>query len=191
MVALSGSLGRYRLPDPPVGEDLVTAVRASLALPALLPPEVAYPLLAVVYHAPLREMLAGEPPDFVLWLHGPSGTFKSEHAALAMAHYGDFTRLSLPASFAATANAVERICSAAKDALVVVDDYHPASDAREQTAMATVASRLLRGVDNGAGRARMRADTSLRPELTPRGVVLVTGERLPDGLPRLSGLSPS
>jgi len=27
----------------------------------------------------------------------------------------------------------------------------------------------------------MRADTSLRPELTPRGVVLVTGERLPDG----------
>ena len=181
VVALSGSLGRYRLPDPPAGRDLVEAVQASLALLELLPPEVAYPLLAVVWLAPLREMLSQEPPDFVLWLHGPSGTFKSELSALAMAHYGEFTRTTLPISFAATANAVERICSAAKDALVAVDDYHPASDAKEQAAMAQVASRLLRGVGNGAGRARMRADTSLRPELTPRGVVLVTGERLPDG----------
>ena len=65
--------------------------------------------------------------------------------------------------------------------MLAVDDYHPAQDPREAQAMAQVASRLLRGVGNGVGRPRMRADTSLRPELTPRCVPLVSGERLPEG----------
>ena len=181
VVTLSGSLSRYRLPDPPQGHERLAAVRASMTLLDLLPFELAVPLLAVTYLAPLRELLGGEPPDFVLWLHGPSGTFKSEMAALALGHFGDFTRQSLPASFAATANAIERLLSSTKDALFVVDDYHPASDAREAAAMSQVASRLLRGVGNSSGRTRMRADTSLRPELRPRGMVLATGERLPDG----------
>ncbi|MDP9357806.1 MAG: hypothetical protein M3R02_21460, partial [Chloroflexota bacterium] len=180
-VGLGGSLGGYALPAPPNGQEQIEAVRASLALLDLLPLTVAVPLLAATYLAPLREALGGEPPDFVPWLHGPSGTFKSEQAALAQAHYGDFTRPSLPASFAATPNAIERLCSATKDALLVVDDYHPASDPREGQAMAQVASRLLRGAGNGVGRARMRADTTLRPELRPRCVVLATGERLPEG----------
>ena len=147
----------------------------------MLPFDVAVPLLAADYLAPLRELLGDEPPDFVLWLHGPSGTFKSEMAALAQSHFGSFPRQHLPASFVATSNAIERLLSTTKDALLVVDDYHPASDAREAASMAQVASRLLRGVGNSAGRARMRQDTHLRPELRPRGMVVVTGERLPDG----------
>ena len=102
-------------------------------------------------------------------------------AALAQSHFGSFPRQHLPASFVATSNAIERLLSTTKDALLVVDDYHPASDAREAASMAQVASRLLRGVGNSAGRARMRQDTHLRPELRPRGMVVVTGERLPDG----------
>jgi hypothetical protein len=98
---------------------------------------------------------------------GPSGELKSELVALLQGHFGDFTRLSLPANFTATANAIERTLFAAKDA-VVVDDYHPATDPREAHAMAQVAALLLRGVGNGAGRARMRADTTMRPDLPPR-----------------------
>ena len=130
-------------PHPPVGDEFIAAVRASSPLD-LLPFHVAVPLLAAAYLAPLGELFAAEPPDFVLWLHGPSGTFKSQKAARAEP-FRRFPRQHLPASFAATANAIERPPATTKDALLVVDDYHPASDAREAAAMAQVASRLLPG----------------------------------------------
>ena len=104
--------------------------------------------------------------------------------------FGEFTRLSLPASFNDTANAIERLSFAAKDTLLVVDDYHPARDQREAQAMGYVASRLLRSVGNNRGRSRMRADTSLRPELWPRCVPVVSGERLPEGHSSLARIFP-
>jgi hypothetical protein len=142
---------------------------------------VAFPLLGAVGLAPLRELLGEDAPDFTLWLHGPSGTFKSELQALGQAFFGDFSRQSLPVNFSATPNAVERFLFEAKDALLAIDDYHPASDRREQQAMDQVANRLLRGARNSAGRARMYADTRLRPAMTPRALPIVSGERLPRG----------
>lgn len=179
-VELTGALGRIALPVPPDGEHRAAAVRASLALWDLAPPAVSVPVVATTYLPPLREALVAEPPDFATWVYGPSGVLKSELAALAQAHYGPFTRTSLQ-TFKATANALERLAFGAKDALLVVDDYHPAQSQREAQEMATVVTRLLRGVGNGAGRSRMRADTNLRPDLPPRCVVLATGERLPEG----------
>ncbi len=125
---LSGSLARLRFPTPPTGHELRNAVRASLALRELGPSAIMLPLLGVTYLPPLRPLLGVHVPDFLLWLLGGSGTFKSELVALAMAHYGDFSRLSLPASFEATANALERLQFDAKDALLAVDDYYPAPD---------------------------------------------------------------
>ncbi|MBI5284956.1 MAG: DUF3854 domain-containing protein [Chloroflexi bacterium] len=178
---LTGALSGFVLPEPPTGVERETAVQASLRLLDLGPPAVMAPLLGATYLAPLRELLGGDRPDFVPWLHGPTGAFKSEIAALAQSHFGRFSRQTLPASFTDTANAVERILFAAKDVLAVVDDYHPAHDRREEQTLATNASRLLRGVGNGAGRQRMRADTSLRPDLPPRALAMATGERLPSG----------
>jgi hypothetical protein len=178
---LGGALARFVLPAPPSGDDLVTAMQASLRLLDLGPLAATTPLFGATYLAPLCELLGGDRPDFVPWFHGPTGAFKSEAGALAESHFGDFSRQTLPASFTDTANAVERILFAAKDVLVVVDDYHPAHDRREEQTMATNASRLLRGVGNGSGRQRMRADTSLRPDLPPRGLAIATGERLPSG----------
>lgn len=180
-VELTGTLARIALPAPPSGDRLAEAVRASLALWDVTPARVGAPLLGTVYLAVLREALAGEPPDFATWLYGPSGVLKSEEAALAQAHYGPtFARTTLQ-TFKTTANALERLTFGAKDALLVVDDYHPAQSQREAQEMATVVTRLLRGVGNGAGRSRMKPDTNLRPDLPPRCVVLATGERLPDG----------
>lgn len=179
-VELTGALGRIALPPPPAGDRRAAAVRASLALWDLAPPAVSIPVVATTYLPPLREALAAEPPDFATWLYGPSGVLKSELAALAQAHYGPFTRTTLQ-TFKATANALERLTFSAKDALLVVDDYHPAQSQREAQEMATVVTRLLRGVGNGAGRSRMKADLNLRPDLPPRCVVLATGERLPEG----------
>jgi hypothetical protein len=180
-VALSPPLARMMLPDPALGEDLVAAVRMALQLLDLLPLAVAVPLLGAAWLAPLCELLGPDAPDFVLWLHGPSGVFKSEYLALAMAFYGDFSRTSLPANFSATANAIERFTFETKDALLAIDDFHPAGDAKEQAAMNQIANRLLRGAGNTSGRARMHADTTLRPALFPRGLAIVSGERLPDG----------
>lgn len=178
---LSGALSRFVLSSPPIGDDLVTAIQASLRLFDLGPLSVTAPLFGATYLAPLGEPLDGDRPDFVPWLEGPTGVFKSEAAALAQAHFGRFSRQTLPASFTDTANAIERILFSAKDVLTVVDDYHPAHDRREEQTMATNASRLLRGVGNGSGRQRMRADTSLRPDLPPRALAIATGERLPSG----------
>jgi len=189
-VDLSGKLGRYRLPAPPTDAACVEAVRASLDLLQLGPLGITVPLFACAYLAPLSALLDALRPDFVVWLVGGSGLFKSELAALVQAHFGDFTRLTLPANFEATANSIERTLFTAKDAVVVVDDYHPAGDPRQAQAMATTASRLLRGVGNGAGRSRMQADTSLRPDLPPRALAVATGERLPTGHSNLARLFP-
>ncbi len=178
-VKLSGSLSRVSLPPPP-GEPTPSVV-ASLRLFELGPVRVTAPLVGITYLAPLCELLGDERPDLTVWAHGRTGTFKSETGALFQSHFGSFDRKSLPASFMDTANAIERILFAAKDCLVVVDDFHPPNDRREDQAMSANASRLLRGSGNGTGRRRMRADTTLRTELPPRALVLATGERLPSG----------
>ncbi len=181
-VELSGDLRRLCLGQAPACADMLNeAVSASLALLRIAPFSVMAPLLGATYLAPLRELLRPEEPDLVPWLHGPSGQKKSEIAALGQSHFGDFPRLRPPASFEATPNAIERILFAAKDALVLVDDYHPAADRRQQERMSAIAVRLLRSAGNLSGRPRMRPDTTLRPELAPRALPLVTGECLPAG----------
>lgn len=180
-VRLGTKLSRFELPRPTDETSLIAAVKSSFALRLVAPFSVTLPLLGAIYVAPLREALGAYPPDFCLWLHGPSGVQKSELAALAQGHFGDFTRTTLPASFSATANANEKLLFTPKDALLVVDDYHPAQDPAEAKALEQLAARLLRGVGNVAGRARMRADTTLRGDYPPRALALVTGERLPRG----------
>jgi hypothetical protein len=181
-VELSGELQRLRL-SLPTGEDqLREAARASMDLLSIAPYEVMAPLMGAVYLAPLREFLRPDTePDLVPWIHGPSGAMKTEIASLGQSHFGDFPRLRPPSSFQATANALERTLFTAKDALILVDDYHPASDRREEERMASTAVRLMRSTGNLSGRARMRADTTLRPELPPRALPIVTGERIPSG----------
>lgn len=90
-VDLAGALGRGHLPEPPTGAALTTAVRASLDLLDLADDHLTVPVLGGVYRAPLGDV------DFSLHLNGPSGTFKSELAALAQRHFGaDFDARSLP-----------------------------------------------------------------------------------------------
>jgi hypothetical protein len=68
-----------------------------------------------------------------------------------------------------------------KDALFVVDDFAPHGSSREVTTMHDKAERLFRSGGNLGGRSRMTADTSLRPEYYPRGLVAASGEDVPRG----------
>ncbi len=167
---------RFCLPEPPTGERLIRALRASLGLWKLVDDPISVPLLCSIYRAALGES------DFSLFLAGPSGAFKSELAALAQQHFGPgLDARNLPGSWSSTDNALEGLAFAVKDALMVIDDFAPTGSAVDVQRLHAKADRILRGQGNNSGRQRMRADGSLKPPKYPRGLILSTGEDVPQG----------
>jgi hypothetical protein len=168
-------LAGYVLPDPG-DEHLAATVRASLRVLDLGPNRLTVPVLAAVY----RAVMGGS--DFGLHLAGPTGVFKTELAALAQQHFGaGLDARHLPGSWASTGNSLEALGFAAKDALLVVDDFAPGGSTHDVQRYHKEADRLLRAQGNTAGRGRMRPDGTLRPPKPPRGLVLSTGEDVPRG----------
>jgi hypothetical protein len=139
---------------------------------------VTAPLGGGIYGAPLAEWLQ---PAFTLWVRGPTGRLKTSLVTLALAHVGAFDVKTVPANWEATANHLEKQSFLIKDLPLLVDDFRPPSDRHEAGEMRRKAARLLRAAGNRAGRGRMRADTSLRPEYYPRGVVIATAEEQAPG----------
>lgn len=175
-VELPHALAPAELPDPPTGEELRAAVRASLALLDLGPERILAPVMGAAYRAVLG------PADVGVHLAGASGIFKSEVAALAQQHFGaGFTRTHLPANFLSTGNATEELLFLAKDMLAVVDDYAPGANPRHAVHLHECISRIYRGVGNRQGRQRMRAEGGVRPNRPPRAFPLTTGEDIPGG----------
>jgi hypothetical protein len=177
-VDLQAELERFELPgSPTTGEDVLReAVEASLGILTLAPASVTVPVLGAVYRAPLG------PVDFSLFLTGRTGVFKTELAALAQQHWGaGLDARHLPASWSSTANWTEAVLFAAKDALCVVDDFAPGGTSNDLSRAHRDADRVFRSQGNQAGRGRMRADSSLRRAMTPRGLPVATGEDVPRG----------
>jgi hypothetical protein len=174
-VDLPEDLRLFELPSRPRGGDLIKAVRASLDTLDLLPDEVSLPIFCAIWRAALG------PCDFGLYLAGRTGAGKSECAALAQQHFG--ARLDarhLPGSWSSTANALEALAFGAKDALLVVDDFAPSGTSADIQRLHREAARLLRAQGNQAGRQRLRRDATLRPTKAPRGLLLSTGEDIPN-----------
>lgn len=174
-VELEGTMANYRLPS--ATENLVEAVKASLKLLLVVPSKVAVPLLAAVYLAPLAFLLR---PDFTIWLRALTGHFKSELAALVMAHFGSFSRKVLPASWSATETSLEGVLFRAKDAVVVIDDFKPPKDVRGHAELEKKAGNILQSIGNQSSKTRSRADLTIRPERPPRALVMSTGESIPE-----------
>jgi hypothetical protein len=172
-VELEGQLSHYRLPAPPTGQALVEAVRASWNLWDVATAEVSATFLGAVYAAPLSEWLC---PDFSLWAVGHTGKLKTSYAALVTSHFGHFDHKSVPASWEDTANALEKLSFAVKDAIFLIDDFRPPADRIEAAEMRRKAARLVRSAGNRTGRQRMAGDTSLRPIYYPRGIIISTAE---------------
>jgi hypothetical protein len=170
-------LAGFDLPAPPQGDQLTAAVRASLGmLDGLAPDRIIVPLYAAIWRAVIGDT------DFGVHLAGPTGVFKTELAALAQQHWGaGLDSRHLPGSWSSTANSLEGIAFAAKDAVLVVDDFAPGGSVHDVQRCHREADRLLRAQGNRSGRGRMRADGTLRPPRPPRGMVLSTGEDVPRG----------
>jgi len=140
----------------------------------IAPQEIAWPLLIYALAAPL-----GHSP-FVLYLSGPTGARKTSLALVTQAFFARGVEAP-PLGWEATANAIEGAAFAAKDALLLIDDYAPTGDEARRKELASKASRVIRSQGNATGRIRMRADGSLTPDRPPRGSLLITGEDLPPG----------
>jgi hypothetical protein len=172
---LPAPLQQYQVSLPAARSELIGAVRSSLRFLSVAPDRITVPLLAAVYRAPLGGS------DFSLFLTGRTGTFKTALAALCQQHFGaDMDTGHLPANFASTANALEELAFAAKDALLVVDDFAPTGAASDRT-LHDIAERLFRAAGNHQGQGRMGGQTRLRAPRPPRALVLATGEDVPRG----------
>jgi hypothetical protein len=176
-VSVGDALGGYSLPDPPTGPGLAEAVRSSLGmLHGLGPDRVVVPPYCAVW----RSVLGGS--DFSSAIIGPTGAFKSELAALNQQHFGaGMDARHLPANWSSTENALEGLAFAAKDVLCVVDEFAPNGSTVNVQQLHGKADRVIRAQGNHAGRQRMRADGALRPAKAPRGLLLMTGEDVPNG----------
>jgi Domain of unknown function (DUF3854)/Domain of unknown function (DUF927) len=175
-VSLTGHLAHYNLPRPPTGEELIQAIRASLAVRSAGPTRVTTPLLGAAYRAPLGQV------DCSLFVVGTSGAGKSELSALAMQHYGPgMGRLNLPGNWSSTANALEALAFLAKDALLVLDDFKPGGSKGEIDQWHSKADRVLRAQGNASARQRCRSDGTPATERPPRGLIVSSGEDSPRG----------
>lgn len=173
---LPGALQHARLPDPPKGDRLAAAVRASLAFLDLADDRITFSCLGAVYRAVLGAC------NVAVHLSGRTGSFKSETAALLQQHWGTgFDAGHLPANWSSTANANEGLAFLAKDMLLTIDDFAPNGTAADVARMHKEAERIIRNVGNHASRHRMNADGSLRMPRPPRCLILSTGEEVPKG----------
>ena len=175
-VRLPTVLERFDLPTPPEGEALREAVRSSLRVLDVAPRRITVPVYAGLWRAVLDTCPVSA------FVSGRTNSGKSVLAALVQAHHGaglDYRHL--PAGWESTENALEGLAFAAKDALLVIDDFKPSGVPSDDRVLNRKADRVLRGQGNGAGRLRMNRSARLQDPKHPRGLILATGEDLPRG----------
>jgi hypothetical protein len=163
-------LSAFQLPPPPA--DPKPAIAATLEFLELAPKRLTVP----IYGAHLRALLGNV--DFSVYLFGETGIFKTQVALLAQQNYGAgfFSSDKLPGSFRSTANYNEGISFTLKDAICVIDDFHPSPSGHERDKMIREATSLIRAQGNQTGRGRMNRDHTLEAPMWPRGLLLITGE---------------
>lgn len=172
-VQLPAELSKYSLPKPEKNKENAAA---SLRLVNLGPKGVTWPLLLATYRAAIGKA------DFAIHLAGRTGTFKSEISSLMQSHFGEkMDARSLPASWNSTANALEALAYKAKDALMVIDDFVPVGTSWQLKQLQSKADQIIRAQGNQAGRTRLTDTSSIQGTMYPRGIILSTGEDVPEG----------
>jgi hypothetical protein len=175
-VQLPQQLARFAVPQPPSGDQLVCAVRASLKALDVAPLRLTASVFGAAYRAPLGSA------DFGVHLSGESGKGKTELATLGQQHYGaGMDSRHVPASWLSTGNSLEAQAFAAKDAFLLVDDFKPGGTTLDMSWAHKEYDRLLRAQGNASGRSRCQHDGKLRAEKCPRGLIVTTGEEVPHG----------
>lgn len=178
---LPGKIQEYKLAtnEKATNQNVRHAVKESINLLKLAPPNITVPLLGAAYRAPLGYW---SPSTLSVFCVGGSGTFKSAIAGVILSHYGSyFDGDHLTNNWTSTANELEHQTHMAKDVLYAVDDYVPQGEAYQTRELRGKAERLFRSQGNQSGRGRMNQNCESRPEYYPRGIIIATGEDVPAG----------
>lgn len=172
-VQLPAELSRYELPAPTHSKENFIA---SLKLINLAPGDITWVLLLATYRAAIASA------DFAVHLAGRTGTFKSEITSLFQSHFGKgMDARHLPASWNSTPNAIEHLAYRAMHALFVLDDFVPIGTPYQVRQLQKNADQIIRAQGNQSGRSRLTDVSSMQTTYFPRGIILSTGEDIPEG----------
>ncbi|MCP5003682.1 MAG: hypothetical protein GY941_06975 [Planctomycetes bacterium] len=175
LVELTRENERYQLPTAVINE--TAAINASLSFLDIGDKNVTYPLFATNYLSPLTTLL-NPMPNFVVYLLGETGLFKTSLATLMLSHFGDFLSVTALPNFSDTSNLIEKRAFILKDAPMVLDDYHPSAQKGEAMKNESTAQRIIRAYSNRTARGRLNRDCSDKGQYTPRGMLTITGEEI-------------
>lgn len=173
-VVLPNDMSNYRFENPK--KSIKNEIITCLKLIDIAPGVITWPLFAAVFRAVLGST------DFAIHISGRTGTFKSELASLFQSFFGSKMHArKLPGSWGSTANALEALTFRGKDVMFVIDDFIPTGTSWHIRQMQKTADQLIRGQGNQAGRARLTDTSNLQQTFFPRGIILSTGEDIPEG----------
>lgn len=135
---------------------------------------ITYSLLGASAAAVLQPFAPGV-GRFAVWLVGLTGAGKSFLAKLAMNFFGNYPVSSGRfATWSSTANYVQQQGYFFKDALYLVDDYKPEVTQRYNIV------RILQTYADGTARGRLKSDATANVTRPIRGLLLCTGEDVPE-----------
>ena len=187
-VELGGPLVRIALPEeinPESGEKW-TPLEAAMAERILIdayPARVILPLLAQAYLAPVYSELEAmqAPPAYAVLLDGQTNAGKSTTAGYVASHFGAFYSKAMPASFSDSQAGMRDKMFAAKDALLVADDYRrQQGDGGRRSSQDMLADMIISAIGDRVGRSRENADRTMERERPARCTMIMTGEVLPN-----------
>jgi hypothetical protein len=137
--------------------------------------QVTYPLLGAIGLAPLYRFLDGL-NRFALWMTGDTGAGKSFACRLAQNFFGDFPvgDGSRVGSWTSTAFSLQRQGYFFKDAMFLIDDYKPDLVKQRDVVM------LLQNYADTSARGRLNRDSKGKTPLPIRGLLVATGEDVPE-----------
>jgi hypothetical protein len=186
-VELPSELSRYCLPLNVEGNPK-EAILKSLDLLDIGELKVTLPALIAPYLAVLNVF---EETNFTIWYQGDSGSFKSSLCALSLSHFGNFTEKSLPTNWYGTKTELEKLAFHAKDIVFCIDDFAPPTGQAQKKQQNDTAEYILRQYANRQARVRSNPDMTSQRTYIPRGLLLTSGERLPDsGVSRAARMLP-
>lgn len=168
---VAAELRNYRLASNDA--DLTPGLQALTHLLAAFEHDITYPALAHAFLAPLLRFLPNV-KRYCLHLTGETGSLKTTFATLLLCLFGDFGNEDPTAKFGSTVNSIEVLGHQAKDVLFVVDDFKPRIVKLEDI------TRLIQGYSDGHGRGRLNRNATLQTTKYVRGVLLTTGEDVPE-----------
>ncbi len=175
-VDVSLQLKKYRLRRNSSDQEIKDAIAVFLAFLLAGDRNVTYPAFFAAISAVIED------PNFVVFLHGPTGNLKTAFGKLLLSLFMTDPKDSDCASFNSTSMGMQARFACTGNVGVLVDDFVQRPNSRGGGEEAKRADDLIRTLGNGASRDRCYGDGTLRPNDQPRGLAIITGEQMPDGL---------